>query len=786
MPSHGTALDSVRVEVAFSADPNTATPTFTNLTSRARLDRGIDITRGRSDEFDAVQPGRCMVTFDNTDGALTPGRVSSPFYPYVRPQNRLRVSSLVTPGNLLAAEDASFEGGTVGGWQAGGLPGPGSLSNSTTRAYVGTRSLLATWHTGSFARAYLDVPLSIGTTYAASAYVWVPTGSPAVSLCVSDPYTQSAASTVFDGWQRLSITFVATAATAQVYVTVGLASTTAGQQAWIDGVMLEDGTSTPGTFTAAPPVFERRYDGYVEEWPVEWPTGGQQESTTTVTALDMQSRMGRVRKIGSVVEETMRTLTPDWYFPLDEPSGSQSAGDRIGSSSTLTKTQLGTGGTLDFGSGTGAGTDGSSAPMFSPESPGNGLYLSGGYMLLSSAVELHAAALSTVATTAQTIARWGDSWGVYVEVGFDATGHTVARFRTSWSPSTNLTVTSANIDADGRTHEVGASLVLSGGTLTLRLYVDDVERGTAASVAYPGTTVPYLALITVGGSSADVFTGTISHVAGWNRALTAPERTERYESVITGFSGERSDERIARIASWVGIPAGLLDLDVGVATIGSPDSTDRSAWDYMQDVATTEGGILFVSTDGRLTLYSRSRLSDVGAAVDVSVPADVVDPSTRLVHSLSGVVNDLTVTRTGGASARVVDAASVSAYGILSESVNVISDTDEDAYSRAQWLLSLRSTPRTRLPELTLDGLTEPSTAAAVRALDIWSRVQVTGMPSQSPESTFDLRVQGYTERIGRGGWTVTANTTTFLQFVPFILDDPTYGLLDEGNRLTY
>ena len=87
-----------------------------DLTSRARLDRGIDITRGRSDEFDAVQAGRCSLTFDNTDGALTPGLASSPYYPDVKPQNRIRVTyrDPAVAGNLLSAENASFVAGTTG------------------------------------------------------------------------------------------------------------------------------------------------------------------------------------------------------------------------------------------------------------------------------------------------------------------------------------------------------------------------------------------------------------------------------------------------------------------------------------------------------------------------------------------------------------------------------------------------------------------------------------------------------------------------------------------------
>ena len=282
-----------------------------------------------------------------------------------------------------------------------------------------------------------------------------------------------------------------------------------------------------------------------------------------------------------------------------------------------------------------------------------------------------------------------------------------------------------------------------------------------------------------------LFTGTISHVAAFREALSGATLLEHYAANSDGFAGETSDERIERVWSWLGLPAELLDLDAGAATMGHIDPTGRDSWTYLQDVATTEGGILFVSSDGLLTLHSRTRSFDVGATADVTVSAAVIDPSTRLVHSMADVVNDITVTRSGGAVARVVDSASVAEYGYISDSLTVYSDNDGDAFDRANWSLGLRSTPTTRLPELALDALSEPGTAADVRALDIGSRVQITGMPAQGA-ATFDLRVQGYTERIGAGGWSVTANTTPYLAGTPLILDDATYGRLDEGNRLAY
>lgn len=795
MPTHSTALDYVRVEVAFSSDPNTATPAFVDLTSRARLDRGIDITRGRNDEFDTVQAGRCSLTFDNTDGALTPGLASSPYYPDVKPQNRIRVTyrDPAMSGNLLPAEDASFEGGTTGSWAFDtfwGFP-VGTLATYEWADWLpaGTKSMLITWPTaagGCWVKTFFS-GLVIGRTYTASAYVYVPTGSPDVKLDEPFGVVQGAATAVKNAWTRITATFVATATSHSTGPYV--ATATAGNQCWIDGIQIDEG-SAPGTFTTDPAPIVHRFDGYVDEWPVEWPTGGETEATSNVTALDLQSRIGRMRTLGSVIAETYALDSPIWHFPLGESSESTSAGDIRGTGSTLEIAQYGTGGELTFGAGTGPGTDGSGAPSFAPVDTSNGLYLQG-----STATRPNFATGQTLAATvntstvgaAQTVARWSDDWGTALAVGTDSTGRATATFADSWAPANNRTVTSASIYADGRTHHIAATIQNTAGTHTMRLYVDGVERGSAGTWSAGGASTYAFNLLRVGGAyfPRNLFTGTISHVAAFGTALSGATLLEHSAANSDGFAGETSDERIERVWSWLGMPAGLLSLDAGSATMGHIDSTDRNAWTYLQDVATTEGGALFVSADGLLTMHSRARTFGVATSVDLAVDAAVIDPSTRLVHSTADVVNDITVTRSGGAVARVVDSASVAEYGYISDSLTVYSDNDGDAFDRANWSLGLRSTPTTRLPELALDALSEPGTAADVRALDIGSRVQITGMPAQGA-ATFDLRVQGYTERIGAGGWSVTANTTPYLAGTPLILDDATYGRLDEGNRLAY
>lgn len=128
-----------------------------------------------------------------------------------------------------------FEDGGTAGWEPLGTVLP-TFTNSTVRAHSGTRSGLVAWPSGAAPVPILQqsahqsfVP---GVTYTVSCWVWVPTGSPAVVWALGGIGFGSA-STLFDQWQQITQTFVATAATHQVQIWP-MSNPSAGQQVWID------------------------------------------------------------------------------------------------------------------------------------------------------------------------------------------------------------------------------------------------------------------------------------------------------------------------------------------------------------------------------------------------------------------------------------------------------------------------------------------------------------------------------------------------------------------------
>lgn len=159
--------------------------------------------------------------------------------------------------NMFSLENFSFEGGTVGNWTGAGFGYTTStLANTATFAQVGAKALQVTLPaaTALHAGGLLNMTgLVIGQQYCVSAYVRVPTGTPAIRMTEAfGAWSMPAAagypaiSTVNDAFQRLACTFVATATSGWLGLVCNTAST-AGQLFVIDGVILEIGALPSST-----------------------------------------------------------------------------------------------------------------------------------------------------------------------------------------------------------------------------------------------------------------------------------------------------------------------------------------------------------------------------------------------------------------------------------------------------------------------------------------------------------------------------------------------------------
>jgi hypothetical protein len=122
-----------------------------------------------------------------------------------------------------------------------------SAAVSTEQKYVGTQSLKATMNTKTAGSdqfvGYFPTP-TVGTSYTASAYVYVPSASPHIQMvAIGGVNLAGTTTTAKDTWQRVSVTVTATTTNAIYMVLRNVTASTSGQVFYLDALMMEQSAS---------------------------------------------------------------------------------------------------------------------------------------------------------------------------------------------------------------------------------------------------------------------------------------------------------------------------------------------------------------------------------------------------------------------------------------------------------------------------------------------------------------------------------------------------------------
>lgn len=758
----------ITCEVAFNAGIRTpvASRTWTDVSDYVELDQGITIVVGRGDELSETQPNMLSLAVDNSDGRFSPSLAAGAYYPNVKVGRPIRVRATYPPqpaANLLSAADADFESG-VGAWTAGGSVPP-TLSSSSVRAYSGTKSLLVTWGTGgTFPLAQVTLAgLTVSQVYTWSAYVWVPTGSPHVQLAVGGGVGLiGSATTVKDQWVRLSGTFTATATSHGMQVWPSTAPT-AGNTVYVDAAMAVKGSEL-GDFNTVAQTTTTRFEGYVDEWPTEWPDDVDSFAVAKITA---SSRMARVAAQGamlSMVEETILNLGPIAYYTMGEASGAVQAADSSGTGGDPL-VRRGSGADPVFGSATGVGTDGLTAAQ-----------LTAGGESLSDAASGTLASGACVSFFYSTAAGSGPHTHPAQALGITFTTNGGCDAFTG-----NLTGAPANAGTsvnDGNTHHV--ALRWSG--TTLYIYIDGVSMGSAATSGNLTINSTVVNAEYVSGSG----TFTICHLALFDYDIGGAAIAAISEAGLTGGDQEAASARLTRLAGYAGIESARLNIDAAATMpIAFFDPSGASPLEAMRKVEATEGGVLYDHRDGTTTYTSRSARYSAASAVSLSMLSHEVDPPTP-VFDRATMLNDVTATTSDGKTVRAVDDTSVTDYDPATGTVELQSTSEVEASAAAWWRVNTYGNPKTRIPNLGFEvtQLTAAKASAAL-GLTVGSLVSVTDWPAQVAAVT-DFFVEGYTEQIGLEYHHLTCNVSPGdIWLTTFVLDSATRGVLDT-NRLAY
>ncbi len=336
-------------------------------------------------------------------------------------------------------------------------------------------------------------------------------------------------------------------------------------------------------------------------------------------------------------------------------------------------------------------------------------------------------------------------------------------------------LTGPTLAADGACHDI-LWIFSTGGA---DLYVDG---SLADSDTYGPTTFSNATRLDVGSG----LPGVLSHVA-YYAAPTGPsgaDITAMSDAVLTGFAGERTDERLLRLLDMVDVSASEIDTETGVETMTYQLTAGMAVVDALRECESTEGGVLFDGADGDVKFHNRSHryLTSPAATLDMASQHVGSDYAPRLDRST--LINDVTVDNpSAGRTARATNAASITEYGIATGSASSIAESQTALQEKADWLLASYAEPHIRVPSLTVDvlahvGLT-PS-AETLLGVTVGSLLAVTNVPTQSDTTSPTYFVEGYSESIGPESYEITFNLSpTYPTLNTFVLDDATRGVLD-------
>lgn len=552
-----------------------------------------------------------------------------------------------------------------------------------------------------------------------------------------------------------------------------------------------------------------RWDGHVDDWALSYDGGTVTNSLVTVSATSRMRLVSTRGALRSFLAEEYLFDSPLLYLPFSDDSAATVL-ENIAPNPYANGVfrNIGGGGSFTLGQGTGPPADGSSALVLTPASSVSGYFVEAmmPYFTLGSpyGFTIEAWINSTTASSVVVDVLSGSKAAVF-NLFFDASKHiqSIADFG-------GLSAVSSTVVANGATRHVAATLAANGTNHVLRLYVDGVQVNSATLA---NTSLGFgVDRVRVGGDGTNfLINGTISHVAAYPTALSATRILAHYQAGWTGFGGERSDQRVARIATYVGLASsiaasrtgvgifddatfGLFDstlifggsdtslLELGSATVYGQNTGGQDAPTMLNDVATTENGVIVMTRDGALTMQSRSHRYN--RAPSFSIDYDLIEPDLRFSTDTPYQANLFTATTQDGVSQTARNQASITGdTGVpRADSAPALLTRDPlDAYSKASWVVNRYGSPRPRTPAMSLDlGTLDDAFATRIFPADLGDSFLLTGTsPAWAPVSAAGYFIEDYEETVAPGRHVITWTTSNASTSQVGVFDDPRYGQFD-------
>lgn len=273
---------------------------------------------------------------------------------------------------------------------------------------------------------------------------------------------------------------------------------------------------------------------------------------------------------------------------------------------------------------------------------------------------------------------------------------------------------------------------------------DRIYDPTNTASPYFGSIVPRREVI-ITEVGRTIYTG---QVADWNFSYALTGDSTAQVSCVDGLTllvdpvltagtatSELTGSRVNAVLDDIGWPTAKRLISAGAATLNADVVSDNvKALDYLNKIAVSEPGALFVNFIGDVVFRDRTDLQNAARSV-VFGTGGIPFIDIAVEYGVEEMANNVSVTYYGGTvvagTAVSTDAASVTAYGVFDVNYDTLLNSLSDAQDLADWQVGLYSRPQYRVDRITvqLDSLSVAD-QQTVLGLELSDVVTVTWTPN--------------------------------------------------------
>jgi Concanavalin A-like lectin/glucanases superfamily/IPT/TIG domain len=516
-----------------------------------------------------------------------------------------------------------------------------------------------------------------------------------------------------------------------------------------------------------------RFVGFTTGYPTTW---NNTDSQVTMSCVDGLALLA-LATLNGVYAQTVLADNPTSFYRFLESAG-PTAADSSANGNTATYSAVGItwGQTDPITDGTNHAVlfDGQHGYVTTPTFPAlsNNWSIEGWFMVPPGATQTQYA-LSSDRTL---FPSWNLTWGIG-----GTPGGTIA-FTVNYIDGTFYQVVSGlTTYNDSAWHHV---VVTWSAANVVRLYVDGAQVATSSSAATTFPARPF----TIGPVDDGALLLSAAEVAIYYDTTLSAAQVAAHYAARTSWLGDRSDARIGRILDAVSWLITDRNIQAGSSILAAADDyAGKSPATAINEVATTDNGLVFIDQGGRLTFLGRTTLQlapyNVSQGTFGDNVAEIAYPmgDGKITADDQDLWTRIAVQKKGGAlfTATASQAAIAKFYTVRQPgTINTLTTSDFEAIQLANWLLAQSSTPAPRID--TLNMLGNAGNLASLMARELGDFITYRGRPAGVGTVSQAARILGMREsadlkeRIYKFSWLLFAKESQTM-----IWDDATFGKWD-------